>query len=157
MLTPNDGGVAVATRPDRHIVAGATIELIAAVDALIYALAHALGGHNPTQTVGARPQLATGSAIKRVMRACQLGYLGKASKGRSGGLVHGTSAEVARCPPQHDGADPRRVDRSSFGWLAGRRPGAARRVDAGGARGVIDVDVAVVRRPLVAVGGRWRP
>ena len=69
----------------------------AAVDALIYALAHALGGHNPTQTVALARNLQPGSAIKRVMRARQLGYLGKATKGRSGGLTNGnlrlTSAE----------------------------------------------------------------
>jgi hypothetical protein len=58
----------------------------AAVDALIYSLAHALGGHNPTQTVALARNLQPGSAIKRVMRARQLGYLGKATKGRSGGL-----------------------------------------------------------------------
>jgi hypothetical protein len=58
----------------------------AAVDALIYALAHATGGHNPTQTVALARNLQPGSAIKRVMRARQLGYLGKATKGRSGGL-----------------------------------------------------------------------
>ena len=62
----------------------------AAVDALIYALAHALGGHNPTQTVALARNLQPGSAIKRVMRARQLGYLGKATKGRSGGLTNGT-------------------------------------------------------------------
>jgi hypothetical protein len=59
----------------------------AAVDALIYALAHALGGHNPTQTVAIARELQPGSAIKRVMRARELGYLGKAAKGRSGGLA----------------------------------------------------------------------
>jgi hypothetical protein len=59
----------------------------AAVDALIYSLAHALGGHNPTQTVALARNLQPGSAIKRVMRARQLGYLGKATKGRSGGLT----------------------------------------------------------------------
>ena len=64
----------------------------AAVDALIYAMAHALGGHNPTQTVGLARNLQPGSAIKRVMRARQLGYLGKATKGRSGGLANGDSA-----------------------------------------------------------------
>jgi hypothetical protein len=58
----------------------------AAVDALIYSLAHALGGHNPTQTVALARNLQPGSAIKRVMRARQLGYLGTATKGRSGGL-----------------------------------------------------------------------
>jgi hypothetical protein len=58
----------------------------AAVDALIYALAHATGGHNPTQTVALARNLQPGSAIKRVMRARQRGYLGKATKGRSGGL-----------------------------------------------------------------------
>jgi hypothetical protein len=58
----------------------------AAVDALIYALAHALGSHNPTQTVGLARGLQPGSAIKRVMRARELGYLGEAPKGRSGGL-----------------------------------------------------------------------
>jgi hypothetical protein len=63
----------------------------AAVDALIYALAHALGGHNPTQTVALARNLQPGSAIKRVMRARQLGYLGEATKGRSGGLVNGTT------------------------------------------------------------------
>jgi hypothetical protein len=62
----------------------------AAVDALIYALAHALGGHNPTQTVALARNLQPGSAIKRVMRARELGYLGKATKGRSGGLANGT-------------------------------------------------------------------
>jgi hypothetical protein len=64
----------------------------AAVDALIYALAHGLGGHNPTQTVALARNLQPGSAIKRVMRARELGYLGKATKGRSGGLTDGTSA-----------------------------------------------------------------
>jgi hypothetical protein len=64
----------------------------AAVDALIYALAHALGGHNPTQTVALARNLQPGSAIKRVMRARQLGYLGKATKGRSGGLTNGSDA-----------------------------------------------------------------
>jgi hypothetical protein len=64
----------------------------AAVDGLIYALAHALGGHNPTQTVALARNLQPGSAIKRVMRARQLGYLGKAIKGRSGGLASGTAA-----------------------------------------------------------------
>ena len=59
----------------------------AAVDALIYALAHAVGGHNPTQTVALARGLQPGSAIKRVMRARELGYLGKATKGRSGGLA----------------------------------------------------------------------
>jgi hypothetical protein len=63
----------------------------AAVDALIYALAHALGGHNPTQTVALARDLQPGSAIKRVMRARELGYLGKATKGRSGGLANGGS------------------------------------------------------------------
>ena len=63
-----------------------------AVDALIYALAHALGGHNPTQTVALARNLQPGSAIKRVMRARQLGYLGKATKGRSGGLTNDTDA-----------------------------------------------------------------
>jgi hypothetical protein len=58
----------------------------AAVDALIYSLAHALGSHNPTQTVGIARGLQPGSAIKRVMRARELGYLGEAQKGRSGGL-----------------------------------------------------------------------
>jgi hypothetical protein len=62
----------------------------AAVDALIYALAHALGGHNPTQTVALARNLQPGSAIKRVMRARELGYLGKATRGRSGGLTNGT-------------------------------------------------------------------
>ena len=38
----------------------------AAVDALIYSLAHALGTHNPTQTVGMARGLQPGSAIKRV-------------------------------------------------------------------------------------------
>ena len=41
----------------------------AAVDALIYSLAHALGTHNPTQTVSLARGLQPGSAIKRVMRA----------------------------------------------------------------------------------------
>ena len=59
----------------------------AAVDALIYALAHALGGHNPTQTVALARNLQPGSAIKRVMRAREMGFLGKATKGRSGGLA----------------------------------------------------------------------
>jgi len=59
----------------------------AAVDALIYSLAHALGTHNPTQTVGLARGLQPGSAIKRVMRARELGYLGEAQKGRSGGLA----------------------------------------------------------------------
>ena len=58
----------------------------AAVDALIYALAHALGSHNPTQIVGMARGLQPGSAIKRVMRARERGYLGEAQKGRSGGL-----------------------------------------------------------------------
>jgi hypothetical protein len=58
----------------------------AAVDALIYALAHALGSHNPTRIVGLARGLQPGSAIKRVMRARELGYLGEAQKGRSGGL-----------------------------------------------------------------------
>jgi hypothetical protein len=66
----------------------------AAVDALVYALAHALGGHNPTQTVALARNLQPGSAIKRVMRARQLGYLGKATKGRSGGLINGTDREL---------------------------------------------------------------
>ena len=35
--------------------------------------------------------LQPGSAIKPVMRARQLGYLGKATKGRSGGLTNGTA------------------------------------------------------------------
>ncbi len=64
----------------------------AAVDALIYALAHALGTHNPTQTVGVARGLQPGSAIKRVMRARERGYLGEARKGRSGGLSAITSA-----------------------------------------------------------------
>ena len=64
----------------------------AAVDALIYALAHALAGHNPTQTVALARNLQPGSAIKRVMRARELGYLGKATKGRSGGLANGDRA-----------------------------------------------------------------
>ena len=64
----------------------------AAVDALIYALAHALGSHNPTQTVGQARGLQAGSAIKRVMRARELGYLGAAHKGRSGGLSGEASA-----------------------------------------------------------------
>ena len=59
----------------------------AAVDALIYALAHALGSHNPTQTVALARGLQPGSAIKRVMRAREMGYLGEAQKGRSGGLA----------------------------------------------------------------------
>jgi hypothetical protein len=59
----------------------------AAVDGLIYALAHAVGGHNPTQTVASARNLQPGSAIKRVMRARELGYLGNATKGRSGGLT----------------------------------------------------------------------
>ena len=63
----------------------------AAVDALIYSLAHALGGHNPTQTVAIARELQPGSAIKRVMRARELGYLGAATKGRSGGLTNGAS------------------------------------------------------------------
>jgi hypothetical protein len=63
----------------------------AAVDALIYALAHALAGHNPTQTVALARNLQPGSAIKRVMRARELGYLGKATKGRSGGLTDETA------------------------------------------------------------------
>jgi hypothetical protein len=58
----------------------------AAVDALIYGLAHALGGHHPTQTVALARGLQPGSAIKRVMRARELGYLGEAQRGRSGGL-----------------------------------------------------------------------
>ena len=58
----------------------------AAVDALIYGLAHALASHNPTQTVALARNLQPGSAIKRVMRARELGYLGPAQKGRSGGL-----------------------------------------------------------------------
>ena len=53
---------------------------------------HALGGHNPTQTVALARNLQPGSAIKRVMRARQLGYLGKATEGRSGGLTNGSSA-----------------------------------------------------------------
>ena len=63
----------------------------AAVDALIYALAHALGGHNPTQTVALAHELQPGSAIKRVIRARELGYLGDATKGRSGGLANDAS------------------------------------------------------------------
>jgi len=63
-----------------------------AVDALIYSLAHALGTHNPTQTVGLARGLQPGSAIKRVMRARELGYLGEAQKGRSGGLAGQASA-----------------------------------------------------------------
>jgi hypothetical protein len=54
--------------------------------------AHALGGHNPTQTVAFARNLQPGSAIKRVMRARQLGYLGSATKGRSGGLTNGAAA-----------------------------------------------------------------
>jgi hypothetical protein len=54
-------------------------------------LAHALGGHNPTQTVAIARGLQPGSAIKRVMRARELGYLGKATKGRSGGLANGSA------------------------------------------------------------------
>jgi hypothetical protein len=54
--------------------------------------AHALGGHNPTQTVAFARNLQLGSAIKRVMRARQLGYLGTATKGRSGGLTIGAAA-----------------------------------------------------------------
>ena len=50
----------------------------AAVDALIYALAHTLGSHNPTQIVGMARGLQPGSAIKRVMRARERGYLGEA-------------------------------------------------------------------------------
>ncbi|MET0145258.1 MAG: hypothetical protein ABW328_10820 [Ilumatobacteraceae bacterium] len=61
-----------------------------AVDALVYALAHALGGQRPTQTVALARGLQPGSAIKRVMRARELGYLGEAQKGRSGGLASGT-------------------------------------------------------------------
>ena len=64
----------------------------AAVDALIYSLAHALGSHNPTQTVGLVRGLQPGSAIKRVMRARELGYLGEAQKGRSGGLAGSATA-----------------------------------------------------------------
>ena len=64
----------------------------AAVDALIYALAHALGSHNPTQIVGLARGLQPGSAIKRVMRARELGYLGPAQRGRSGGLSGQASA-----------------------------------------------------------------
>ena len=64
----------------------------AAVDALIYGLAHALASHNPTQTVALARNLQPGSAIKRVMRARELGYLGPAQKGRSGGLSATTSA-----------------------------------------------------------------
>jgi len=64
----------------------------AAVDALIYALSHALSGHNPTQTVALARNLQPGSAIKRVMRARELGYLGEAQKGRSGGLSGASSA-----------------------------------------------------------------
>jgi hypothetical protein len=60
----------------------------AAVDGLIFALAHALGGQRPTQTVALARGLQPGSAIKRVMRARELGYLGKATKGRSGGLAN---------------------------------------------------------------------
>ena len=63
-------------------------EAPAAVDALIYSLAHAVGGHNPTQTVAIARNLQPGSAIKRVMRARQLGYLRTATKGRSGGLTN---------------------------------------------------------------------
>jgi hypothetical protein len=59
-----------------------------AVDALIYALAHALGGHRPTQTVALARGLQPGSAIKRVMHARELGYLGEATRGRSGGLAN---------------------------------------------------------------------
>jgi hypothetical protein len=63
-----------------------------AVDALIYALAHALGIHNPTQTVALARDLQPGSAIKRVMRAREQGYLGEAQRGRSGGLSAAVSA-----------------------------------------------------------------
>lgn len=66
----------------------------AAVDALIYALAHALGGQRPTQTVALARCLRPGSAIKRVMRARELGYLGQATKGRSGGLVDSIVADA---------------------------------------------------------------
>jgi len=59
----------------------------AAVDALVYAMAHALGGLKPTQTVALARGLQPGSAIKRVMKARQLGFLGEANKGRSGGLA----------------------------------------------------------------------
>jgi hypothetical protein len=61
-----------------------------AVDALVYAMAHALGGLNPTQTVALARGLQPGSAIKRVMKARELGYLGEATKGRSGGLATDT-------------------------------------------------------------------
>jgi hypothetical protein len=64
----------------------------AAVDTLIYSLAHAVGGQRPTQTVARARGLQPGSAIKRVMRARELGYLGKATKGRSGGLANGGTA-----------------------------------------------------------------
>ena len=49
-------------------------------------------GTIPTQTVALARNLQPGSAIKRVMRARQLGYLGKATKGRSGGLTNDTAA-----------------------------------------------------------------
>ena len=68
----------------------------AAVDALIYALAHALGSHNPTQIVGMARGLQPGSAIKRVMRARERGYLGEAPKGRSGGLSGLTPIVIGR-------------------------------------------------------------
>ncbi len=67
----------------------------AAVDALIYSLAHTLGSHNPTQIVGAARGLQPGSAIKRVMRAREIGYLGEAPTGRSGGLSGATPASDA--------------------------------------------------------------
>ena len=56
----------------------------AAVKAPIYAGAPARG-HNPTQTVALVHGLQPGSAIKRVMRARDLGYPGEARKGRSRG------------------------------------------------------------------------
>ncbi len=46
-----------------------------------------LGGQRPTQTVALARGLQPGSAIKRVMRAREQGFLGSAQRGRSGGLA----------------------------------------------------------------------
>jgi hypothetical protein len=59
-------------------------------------LAHALGGQRPTRTVAIARGLQPGSAIKRVMRARELGYLGKAAKGRSGGFAIGDTVRMGQ-------------------------------------------------------------
>ena len=65
----------VADHPDNDPVA---------VDALVYTVSYALCGQRPTQTVAEARGLKPGSSIKRVMRAREAGYLGRAHKGRSG-------------------------------------------------------------------------